>query len=108
MVIPLVAVYANGGAPRRRPVKNVNRSGAWIETPDRWYPGTIVSMMFQYDPHYLQVARIAGDPAASIRMRAKVLRTEPAGIAVRFVYVDPQERGRFQKLLAGSEVRGAQ
>ena len=106
MVIRLVVLYSNGGAPRPHPVKNVTRAGAYIITEDRWYPGTIVNMVFQYDPHYLRVARIAGDPGASIRMRARLARTGEDGVGVEFVYLNRQERRHFEKFLAGAQVRG--
>ncbi len=106
MLIPLVAVYSNGGAPRPRQLKNVSLAGALLLTEDRWYPGTIVSMALQYDPYYLAVASIAGQPGDSVHVRGRVMRTGLDGVGVRFVYLNQQERRRVEEFLAGAEVRG--
>lgn len=107
MSIPLVVVYSYAGTPEPHPVKEVDREGAFVVTKDTWYPGTIVTMVFQYDPNYLQVVQIAGNPKAALEMRAKLMRFEPDGVGVRFLYLNKQERRRFKSFLEGAEVRGA-
>ena len=107
MQIPVVAFYWSGGVPSRYEVKSVSAAGAYIFTQDRWYPGTIVAMNLQYDPYYLRVAKIAGNGKASIRMQAKIVRFGSDGVEVRFVYLNKQQRRRFEKFLRGAEVRGA-
>jgi PilZ domain len=105
MLIPVIAYYWNGAAPEGHQVKSISPAGAYIVTGERWYPGTIVSMMFQYDPYYLKVAAIDGDPKASLTMRAKIMRVGGDGVGVRFVYLNAQERRRFEKFLHGAHVR---
>ena len=107
MSIPLVVVYSYAGTPEAHSVKEVDREGAFVVTKDTWYPGTIVTMVFQYDPKYLQVVQIAGDPKAALEMRAKLMRFQPDGVGVRFIYLNKQERRRFKSFLEGAEVRGA-
>jgi hypothetical protein len=106
MKVPVVALFQNGGAPKAHPVKDVTADGAYVVTSERWYAGTIVSMMFQYDPHYTAVAHIAGEPHAAVRMRARTMRAGDDGVGVRFVYLNQQERKRFRRFLAGAQVRG--
>jgi hypothetical protein len=106
MLIPVVALISNGGAPQTSAVTNVSPKGAYVRTGEQWYPGTIVSMVFRYDPFYLEVAEIAGDPEASMPMRARVRHSRKDGVGVEFVYLNQRERGRFEKFLAGAQVRG--
>jgi hypothetical protein len=104
--VPLVASFWNGGVSTQYAVKKVTKTGAYIVTSDKWYPGTIITMSFQYDPYYVQVAQINGYARNSLRMRAKVTRHEPDGVAVRFVYLNDRERRAFEKFLADGTVRG--
>jgi hypothetical protein len=106
MLIPLIAHYWNGDAPEGHPVKSVSATGAYILTGEKWYRGTIVKMTFQYDPYYLKIAKVAGDPNAALVMRAKVVRFGPDGVGVRFVYLSKEERERFEKFLAAAKVQG--
>src|SRR2546426_11096785 len=84
MQIPLVASWWTGGAGGSFAVKDVSPKGAYIVTAERWYCGTIVSMSFQYDPAYVQVANIDGNAATTVPVRAKVLRHGPDGVGVQF------------------------
>jgi hypothetical protein len=107
MTIPVVAsTYVLGTVSRSITVKGVSPAGAFIVTNDPWYPGTVVTMSFEYDPAYLQVAHIQGREGEAISVRARVLRQGPAGAAVRFVYRDASERLQFQRFLEGALVRG--
>ena len=105
MLIPVIAYYWNGAAPEGHQVKSVSPAGAYVVTSEKWYPGTIVSMMFQYDPYYLKVANIDGNPKASLTMRAKIMRVGPDGVGVKFVYLNSGERREFTKFLEGAHVR---
>lgn len=106
MRIPLMAIYPNGGKPGGHEVKNAGLDGAWIATAERWYPGTIVSMVLRYDPHYLEVAQIAGRPDGAMTLRARVLRLDAEGVGVEFVFLKPEERRRFARFLDGAQVKG--
>ena len=106
MTIPVVASACwIGGTPVSFAVKNVSPGGAYLVTGERWYLGTIVTMSFQYDPAYVQVARIRGDESASIQVRAKVLRATADGVGVKFVYLNKEERLQFEHFLEGAQVR---
>ena len=106
MTIPLVArPCSTSDASVSFAVKDVSLGGAYLVTPQRWYPGTIVTMSFRYDSAYVQVARIQGNESASVQMRAKVLRAGPDGVGVKFVYLNKQERFRFERFLDGAQVR---
>jgi len=106
MTIPLVAYYWRGGAPREHQVRRVTGAGAHVLTPDRWYPGTVVEMVFHYDKYYLKVAKIDGNPGTSVRMRGRVVRALDDGVLVQFVYLSKEERHVFQHFLEGGRVQG--
>jgi hypothetical protein len=106
MKVPVVALFHNGGAPQAYPVKDVTADGAYLVTPERWYPGTIVSLVLQYDPCYTQVAETNGRPEAIVRMRGRMLRSGPDGVGLSFVYLNELERQRLRDFLAGAQVRG--
>ena len=106
--VPLVAHFWNGGAPKRYEVKKVNLRGAYVLTDDKWYPGTILTMMLRYDPYYVQVAAISGSGKASMRVRAKIVHFGEDGVGVRFVFLNEKERRQLRDFLSGAQVRGVE
>lgn len=104
MRVPLVASFWNGGAPKQCEIKRVDRSGAYLLTPDRWYPGTVLVMTLHYDPYYLRVAAIAGHRDAAVRARGRVVAFGTDGVEVRFVFLNRDEEETLQQFLAGAEV----
>ena len=46
----LCAVYWNGSAPVTRSVREISFDGAYIETPDAWYPGTMFQVQLVVRP----------------------------------------------------------
>ena len=105
MLIPVVAYFWSGGVPTEYKVKGVSPGGAYIVTDEKWYRGTIMSVMFQYDPYYLKVASINGNSSAALQVRTKVVRSGPDGVGVQFLFLNKQERERFESFLAGAKVR---
>jgi hypothetical protein len=95
----LTAIYLDGGFPRSHEITQVTPERAYIVTEDRWYPGTIVEMRVQYHPQYIDIARLNGHSSASIGMRGMVVDNGKDGVLVDFVYLDKQERHRFQTFL---------
>jgi hypothetical protein len=98
----LVAYYWNGGAPSPRKVSNVGPDGAYIEAPDKWYPGTVVTLIFQLasahppNPHEAASADCGLSPCA---IRAVVIRSAQDGFGVEFLFVNHDERSGFQNFL---------
>jgi hypothetical protein len=106
MKVPVVALFHSGGAPQAYSIKDMTVEGAYLVTTERWYPGTIVSLVLQYDPCYTQVAETNGRPEATVRMRGRMLRSGPDGVGLSFVYLNEIERQRLRDFLAGAQVRG--
>ena len=98
----LVAHYWTGGAPSPRRVSNVSVDGAYIEAPDKWYPGTVITLIFQLGCAHPETR----DQDASNRgelspctIRAVVVRSAPDGFGVEFLFGNGDERAGFQQFL---------
>lgn len=98
----LVAHYWTGGAPSPRRISNVSVDGAYVEAPDKWYPGTVITLILQ-----LGFARPASpdeesptDGELSPRaIRAVVVRSAPDGFGVEFLFGNDDERIGFGQFL---------
>jgi hypothetical protein len=44
----LTAFYWNGAAPEGHSVRNMSATGLYLNTEERWFPGTLVTMTLQY------------------------------------------------------------
>jgi hypothetical protein len=80
--IPLVAYYWDGAEPVPHAVLNASSVGMYLLTPQRWYPGTVVTMT-------LQRAKAApADPERSIAVNARVVRAGTDGVGLVYL-LDP-------------------
>lgn len=78
--LPLVAYYWDGAEPVPHAVLDASASGIYLLTPQRWYPGTVVTMT-------LQRAKAAPtDPDRSIAVNAKVVRSGKDGVGLTYVF----------------------
>jgi hypothetical protein len=67
-------------------LKNIGLGGLYIRTPE---PA----------PRDAYIQLLLDVPAGEVRARAVVLRIEPEGMAVKFVAMQPEARGRFARWL---------
>jgi uncharacterized membrane protein (UPF0127 family) len=104
--LPLQAHYWNGGTPRAYQVKNVSPMDAYIVTPDRWYPGTLLLLTFQYDTGRAD-APPGLDPQTTVTLGAKLARIGPDGVGVSFLHANHGERLDFEKFLDCARARRA-
>jgi Flp pilus assembly protein TadG len=95
----VVVYYWDGSAPEGRHLRDISHSGAYICTPERWYPGTIIRIVLQ---GYRTAAREDGttDPVASACIAARVIRHGNDGVAVEFAFRDKQEEETLRTFLA--------
>lgn len=103
----LVAHYWTGGAPAPRKVSNVSADGAYIEAPDMWHPGTIISLTFQLSSADTPSSDgNGGNPGKGTLspciVRAAVVRAAAEGFGVRFLFGDHHESIGFQRFLRGA------
>src|SRR5215469_8631657 len=84
--LPLVANYWDGGAPIAHEVRDISRSGLYLLTEQRWYPGTLVALTLQREDF------AESDPDRSVSVNAKVVRSDEGGVAFLFVMPDDPTR----------------
>jgi len=89
-----VAGYWPGGAPPLHRVADVSVDGAYIEAPDKWYPGTIITLIFQ-----LGSAPAAAGQLGPCTMRAMAVRSAADGFGVEFLFENEDERSGFEQFL---------
>jgi hypothetical protein len=76
----LVAYHWTGGAPKAYSVGDISRSGFYLLTEERPFPGTIMLMT-------LQIESSDGDkPGNSIAVRTMVIRWGDDGVGFAFVF----------------------
>jgi Flp pilus assembly protein TadG len=95
----VVVHYWDGSKPEGRLLRDISETGAYIYTPERWYPGTIIRITLQ---GYRTVTREDGTtaPAASTCIPARVVRHGADGVAVEFAFRDLEEQAAFRTFLA--------
>jgi hypothetical protein len=96
----IVAYFWDGGPPTAHCIRDVSSTGMYLLTPQRWYPGTLVTMTLQ---------RTEKDEAGirqSITVQARVMRSAEDGVGFRFVAPKAEEGRRIQRYIAdGQEVQ---
>jgi Flp pilus assembly protein TadG len=103
---PDVVVHYWGGPPAGgQGIRDISERGAYVYTRERWYPGTIIRIVFQS-----QRMAVKDDGArtadASICIDSRVVRQGDDGVAVEFVYASKEEHRKFQAFLASVSMQG--
>lgn len=94
----LVAYFWDGSTPTPHCVRDISVTGMYLLTPQRWYPGTLVTMILQRTD-----TNGSGVPQ-SIAIQARVVRSAEDGVAFRFA-IPRSEEGRLKRYIAeGVEV----
>lgn len=78
---PLIAHYWTGAAPAGQGIQDISATGLYLQTEQRWYPGTIVKIVLQ---------RTNTDDSEegtedSISVQAKAVRMDSNGVGFAFV-----------------------
>lgn len=96
----IVAYFWDGGPPTPHCIRDVSSTGVYLLTPQRWYPGTLVTMTLQ---------RTEKDQAGvrqSITVQAKVVRSGEDGVGFCFFAPRTEEGRRIQQYITqGQEVQ---
>ncbi len=102
----IVVHYWDGSAPDGRHLRDISESGAYIYTPERWYPGTIIRLVLQgYQTRTLPDGTTV--PVASTCIPARVVREGPDGVAVEFVFRNREEGDTLKAFLSAIPVQPA-
>ena len=75
----LVAYYWTGGAPRPRKIGNLSVTGFYLQTEERWMPGTIIRMTLQL------VGSTGEHRHDTVTVHSRLVRWGPDGEAFEFV-----------------------
>jgi hypothetical protein len=81
----LAAYYWNGARPTPQTIRDINLKGMYVETDERWFPGTLVLMTLQRtDP---------GDETAerSIHVYTRAVRWGKDGVGLQFALPDVED-----------------
>lgn len=98
----LFAYYWDGGVARAHEVLNISETGAYFNAP-LCYPGTIIELTLQTNPHGTNGA---GPTPGVLRVPARVVRFDPGGLGVQFVYAYPSQRKEMQTFLGAVRAEG--
>jgi PilZ domain len=81
----LIAYFFTGGAPEPHKIRNISVTGFFLETEDRWMPGTVVRMTLQ------KLGSKGDDPSDTITVNSRIVRWGPDGEGFEFILTDLDE-----------------
>jgi len=78
--LPGLVIYQwTGGPPRAYHIGNISRTGCFLLTDERPYPGTLILMTLQ------RIDRSGDDPEDTLAVHAKVVRWGPDGVGLEWI-----------------------
>ena len=95
--LPLAAYYWNGDAPAPHSVRDISSEGMYLVTEQRWYPNTLVTIMLT------RKDKPEDDPARSIRVTAKVIRSGTDGVGFAFMFAPEKRPGNRSRVSDAGE-----
>lgn len=81
----LVAYYFTGGSPEPQHISNISVTGFYLETDERWMPGTVVRMTLQ------RLGSKGDDPADTITVNSRIVRWGSDGEGFEFILTDLED-----------------
>lgn len=81
----LIAYFFTGGAPEPRRIRNISVTGFYLQTEDRWMPGTVVRMTLQ------KLGSKGDDPSDTITVNSRIVRWGPDGEGFEFILTDLED-----------------
>ncbi len=98
----VVVYYWDGATPSGRQLRDISLTGAYLYTPERWYPGTVVRLLIQ--PTESEPAADAGNPPpGSVSLQARVVWHGPDGMALEFLFHGPADRKILAELVTQTQ-----
>jgi hypothetical protein len=88
-----VAYYWDGSVPVPREIRNISLTGAYLITPERWYPGTIIKLTMN--------PNCPGPDGSKecIEIRCRVVRHGTDGVGLKFISQEVNERKGLNRFL---------
>ncbi len=87
----VAAYYWDGSTPEAHGVRDISSSGLYVETEERWYPGTLVLMTL----HRTDAGETSTERSISVQSRA--VRWGKDGVGLQFVVRNAQNAGARRK-----------
>jgi hypothetical protein len=81
----LVAYFFTGGSPEPQRIANISVMGFYLETDERWMPGTVVRMTLQ------RQGTKGDDPADTITVNSRIVRWGSDGEGFEFILTDLED-----------------
>ena len=81
----MVAYYFTGGSPAPQRISNISVTGFYLQTDERWMPGTVVRMTLQ------RLGSKGDDPADTITVNSRIVRWGADGEGFEFILTDLEE-----------------
>ena len=102
-----MAYWWDGGVPMGRRLKDLSTTGAFLDTVERWYVGTIITLTLQQEREHPET----GGRVSSISVPCRVVRDASDGVGVRFMFRGKEDRKALEQFVrtatSGEEVRSA-
>lgn len=76
----LIAYFFTGGAPQPQRLENISVTGFYMQTEERWFPGTIIRMTLQ------RLGTCGDDPGDTLTVHSRVVRWDLDGGGFEFVF----------------------
>ncbi len=89
-----VAYYWDGSVPVPHEIRDISLTGAYMCTPERWYPGTIVKLALKTQREGVQGS------GESMEVRCRVVRQGPDGVGLQFISREVSERKGLHRFIA--------
>lgn len=97
----VVVYYWDGATPSGRQLRDISLTGAYLYTPERWYPGTVVRLLIQ--PRESSPADAGEPPPGSVSLQARVVWHGADGMALEFLFHGPADRKILEELVVESQ-----
>src|ERR1700731_5073667 len=81
----LAAFFFDGGPPAAHCIRDVSLTGMYLLTEQRWYPGTVLTLILQ------RTDRVESGAKKCIAVQARVIRSMDDGVALRFMVPKAEE-----------------
>jgi hypothetical protein len=94
----VVVYYWDGATPMGRQLRDISLTGAYLYTPERWYPGTIVRLLLQ--DKQPPVHGPAPEAHTSVSIPARVVWHGSDGVALEFLFRKPEDQNLLQALIS--------
>ena len=103
----IMAYYWNGSVPIPHRVRDISRTGIYLFTEERWYPGTMLQLTLDFKTG-TAITPAGAVPVESTRVWAKVVRFAEDGVGFEFMLVKAAERKKMADFIEKATIVGGQ